>query len=184
MKHSALIKHWTLKTSLPFPHEFLHTITPDGLPPHKLRLKVGMPVMLVRNLHQPGGKANGTIAVIQHIRTHVLQAKSINGSHKGRSVNIPRIKLISRGSDWPFQLTQRQVPVRPAFATTINKAKGQTLEYMGLYLPKPVFYMVSFMLHCHESAARIASPSWWWMGKSKNCPALYTKNIVFRQVFH
>jgi len=32
-----------------------------------------------------------------------------------------------------------QFPVRVAFAITINRAQGQTLNKMGLYLPQPVF---------------------------------------------
>ncbi len=29
--------------------------------------------------------------------------------------------------------------MRPAFAMTINKAQGQTLQIVGVYLPKPIF---------------------------------------------
>ena len=36
-------------------------------------------------------------------------------------------------------LRRRQFPVRLAWAMTINKAQGQTLCQVGLYLPKPVF---------------------------------------------
>jgi ATP-dependent DNA helicase PIF1 len=39
----------------------------------------------------------------------------------------------------PFTLRRRQFPVRPAFAMTINKAQGQTLKMVGIFLPKPVF---------------------------------------------
>ena len=63
-EHEALSADNTLDPEdiTSFPLEFLNTITPEGLPPHKLRLKVGIPVMLVRNLDQAGGKANGTDA--------------------------------------------------------------------------------------------------------------------------
>ena len=98
---------------------------------HELRLKVGMPVMLIRNLDQSEGKANGTIAVLQHITKHNLHAKIVNGSHVGKMVLIPWIKLISNDSTYPFHLTRGQFPVRPAFAMTINKAQGQTLQPMG-----------------------------------------------------
>jgi hypothetical protein len=39
----------------------------------------------------------------------------------------------------PFTLRRRQFPLRLAFAMTINKAQGQTLQTVGVYLPKPVF---------------------------------------------
>ena len=35
-----------------FPSEFLNTINLPGMPPHKLTLKIGMSVMLLRNLDQ------------------------------------------------------------------------------------------------------------------------------------
>jgi ATP-dependent exoDNAse (exonuclease V) alpha subunit len=39
----------------------------------------------------------------------------------------------------PFTLRRHQFPVRLAFAMTINKAQGQTLKMVGIFLPKPVF---------------------------------------------
>ncbi|KAI8644614.1 P-loop containing nucleoside triphosphate hydrolase protein, partial [Parasitella parasitica] len=32
-----------------------------------------------------------------------------------------------------------QFPVRPAFAMTINKSQGQTLDFVGLYIPVSIF---------------------------------------------
>lgn len=39
----------------------------------------------------------------------------------------------------PFVLSRRQFPVQPAFAMTINKSQGQTIQHVGIYLPQPVF---------------------------------------------
>lgn len=36
-------------------------------------------------------------------------------------------------------LLKRHFPIRLAFCMTINKAQGQTLDSVGLYLPQPVF---------------------------------------------
>ena len=36
-------------------------------------------------------------------------------------------------------MTRRQFPVRLAFAMTINKAQGQTLKTVAIYLHEPVF---------------------------------------------
>jgi ATP-dependent DNA helicase PIF1 len=43
-----------------YPIEFLHSLTPSDLPPHKLDLKVGVPVTLLRNIDPGDGLASGT----------------------------------------------------------------------------------------------------------------------------
>ena len=53
-----------------YPHEFLHTPTPTDLPPHHLRPKVAMPIMVIRNVDPTEGKANGTLCIIKHITKH------------------------------------------------------------------------------------------------------------------
>ena len=47
------------------PVELLNTLLPSGLPPHKLVLKVGAPVVFIRNLNREQGIMNGTRGVIQ-----------------------------------------------------------------------------------------------------------------------
>ncbi|CAJ0922298.1 unnamed protein product [Ranitomeya imitator] len=43
-----------------YPVEFIHSLTPVGLPPHMLNLKKGCCVMLLRNLNPKKGLCNGT----------------------------------------------------------------------------------------------------------------------------
>jgi len=43
------------------------------------------------------------------------------------------------GIDWSFVLHCRQFFVQVAFAITINKSQGQTLNNIGVYLPSPVY---------------------------------------------
>ena len=52
---------------------------------------------------------------------------------------IPRIKIATNPSDTVIPFVRLQFPVRLAFCMTINKSQGQTLDYVGLYLPSPVF---------------------------------------------
>ena len=62
------------------------------------------------------------------------------GKHAGQIVVIPRIPMSPSSSDeLPFEFQRTQFPLRLAFAITINKSQGQTLDHVGLALDQPVF---------------------------------------------
>ncbi|GKA95991.1 DNA helicase [Tanacetum coccineum] len=48
------------ETKLLYPNEYLNSLKFAGLPPHRLELKVGAPIILLRNLNLTGGLCNGT----------------------------------------------------------------------------------------------------------------------------
>ncbi|XP_026811121.1 uncharacterized protein LOC113552441 [Rhopalosiphum maidis] len=70
---------------------------------------------------------------------HSLDLESITGQGTGQRILLPRINLIPSDSTLLFSFTRRQFPIIIAFAMTINKSQGQTLDKVGLYLPQPVF---------------------------------------------
>ncbi|XP_012858302.1 PREDICTED: uncharacterized protein LOC105977534 [Erythranthe guttata] len=119
--------------------EFLNTITSSGLPNHELKLKIGVPVMLLRNIDQSNGLCNGTRLTITRLGNRVLEAKIISGSNVGQKVFIPRLSLTPSDSRIPFHFQRRQFPIVLSFAMTINKSQGQSLQNVGLYLEKSVF---------------------------------------------
>ena len=82
-----------------FPPEYLHTINPPGFAPHELRLKVGIPIILLRNVSPALGLANGTRLVTMHLSRSVTQAKILMGSHVGNVVCIPRINMNTNADD-------------------------------------------------------------------------------------
>ena len=126
-------------TTETWPTEFLNTLTPNGAPPHELSLKVGMPVVLLRNLCPSQGLCNGTRLSIKQLLPSLIEAKILNGTCKGNMVFIPRIQLNLDRARLPFVLSRRQFPIQIGFAMTINKSQGQTIEHVGVYLPSPVF---------------------------------------------
>ncbi len=119
--------------------EYLQTLTPNGFPKAILALKVGCPVMLLRNLDPSQGLCNGTRLLITCTSTHVLEGRILGGDHDGNPVFIPCITLYSHKSDLTFVLACCQFPVCLAFAMTINKSQGQSVKHVGIDLHTPVF---------------------------------------------
>ncbi|KAK7281633.1 hypothetical protein RIF29_09790 [Crotalaria pallida] len=119
--------------------DFLNNIRSSGLPNHKLVLKVGSPVMLLRNIDQSAGLCNGTRLIVTELGNNIVYARVVTGTNAGDSVLIPRMNLIPSDPSIPIKFRRRQFPLALSFAMTINKSQGQTLSHVGLYLSKSVF---------------------------------------------
>ena len=123
-----------------YPSEFLNTLTPNGLPPHMLKLKIGCPIILLRNIDPANGLCNGMRLVVQGFAKNSINAEIVLGQHAGKRVFLPRIPLCPSDDEmFLFQFKRKQFPIRLSFAMTVNKAQGQTIPNVGVYLPKPVF---------------------------------------------
>lgn len=120
--------------------DFLHTLNPSGLPPYRLILKQNCLVILLRNLNPSKGLCNGTRLICLDFKTQVISATIASGDFKESHVFIPRIPLLSsQDAQLPIPFKRTQFPIRLAFAMTINKSQGQTLDFVGIYLREPVF---------------------------------------------
>src|SRR5437762_13713546 len=73
--------------------EYLNTINLSNLPPHELKLKIGAPVILLRNLNPSAGLCNGTRLRIARISQRVIECEILGGKHAGNMVIIPQIPL-------------------------------------------------------------------------------------------
>jgi hypothetical protein len=168
-----------------YPLEFANSITPQGLPPHKLKLCVGAIVMLLRNISPDGGLCNGTRIVVTTLRSHMFEGIILTGPKTGSACLIPRIKLIS-SANIPFTLRRCQFPVRLAFAMTINKSQGQTFDRVGLLLPSPVFshgqLYVAFSRVRSPEHIRVQISQTHEQGEA-SINGVMTANIVFPEIF-
>lgn len=124
----------------PVPVEYLRNIDTASLAPGELNLKVGCPIILLRNLAPSRGLCNGTRMIVTRMRDRVLEVRLLGGDHDGEIAMIPRISMIPPISDGlSYSFKRFQFPVRLAFALTINKAQGQSVRYVGLDARMPVF---------------------------------------------
>jgi ATP-dependent DNA helicase PIF1 len=67
-----------------YPLEFLNSLTPNGLPPHVLKLKLRCPIILLRNIDSVNGLCNGTRPVVRGFRRNTIDAEIMVGQHAGK----------------------------------------------------------------------------------------------------
>ena len=103
-----------------------------GVPQHVLSLKIGAPIILIRNINPPR-MCNGTKLTVKKkkLMLKVIEAAILNGKSKG-DVLIPGLPVIP--THMPFEFKRLQFHVRLAFSMTINKAQGQSLQMCRLNL--------------------------------------------------
>lgn len=158
--------------NLNFPTEFLNSLNPPGMSSHELKLKIGSPVILIRNLNAPK-LCNGTRLCLKQILTNIIEAEILTGKEKGNLVFVPRIPIIS--NDLPFCFKRLQFPIRLAYSMTINKSQGQTFRFCGVHLKESCFSHGQL----YVAFSRV--------GQKENifvyAPECKTVNVVYKNVF-
>jgi hypothetical protein len=122
-----------------YPVDYLNSLNFGGIPPSKLELKYGVPLMLLCNLDPGMALCNGTRLRLIRKTGSCLEVRILTGLSAGKLALIPWVNITSKANQLPFEFECRQFPVRLAFAMTMNKSQGQTLGTVGLDLRLPVF---------------------------------------------
>ncbi|XP_076904248.1 uncharacterized protein LOC143559609 [Bidens hawaiensis] len=91
--------------------DLLNDLKMSGMPNHRLVLKVGVPIMLLRNINRKKGLCNGTRLQVVSLVRRVIDAKVVSGMNIGYRTLISRVTLIPTDKKLPLRLKRRQFPI-------------------------------------------------------------------------
>ncbi|KAF1866204.1 hypothetical protein Lal_00024202 [Lupinus albus] len=151
--------------------EFLNKLSISGIPNHKIKLKIGTTIMLLRNLDQSEGLCNGTRLIVTQIANHVLEAKIMSED-----------VTVSLTHSMAFQVYKKTISYN-CFICYDNQQISRTisLESVGLYLPKLVFshgqlYVAISMVKSKKGLKIL-------IHDKNDIPLKSTSNVVYKEFY-
>ncbi|KAG5561727.1 hypothetical protein RHGRI_004692 [Rhododendron griersonianum] len=137
----------------------------------------------MRNIDPSDGLCNGTRMVCRGFDKDVIYAEITVGQFAGELVLLPRIPLLTVENEAiPFKFKHTQFPICLCFAMTINKAQGQTIPYVGLYLPQNVFSHGQLYVALPSGTSMATTKVLLKTGVDEKKERSHTKNVVFKEV--
>jgi ATP-dependent DNA helicase PIF1 len=140
----------------------------------------GAVVMVTRNLNCASKLVNGTRLIVDKITRHAIICRHIMDVQPDQAsvkVAIPRITFIADDSS-PIKFVRRQFPLRVAFAMTVHKSQGQTLQQLGLFM--------RYQMFCHGQLyvafSRVGDPRRVHIMLPSHDTS-FVENIVYTEIF-
>lgn len=112
---------------------FIKNISKYTLAYEKLTLTVGCQVMCIRNLNTEEKLANGTRGVVTELDETTVKIRTVNG----KVFDIQESCWYIQRGDIKVEVTQ--VPLIPAYAITIHKSQGMTIDLLSVDLGANLF---------------------------------------------
>ncbi|XP_071718761.1 uncharacterized protein [Rutidosis leptorrhynchoides] len=84
------------------------------------------------------GLCNSTRMIVTQLPTKAVEDEIITGTRVGEKIFFPGMNLIHKEPTLPYVLKRQQFPLKVSYAMNINKSQGQSLNKIGVYLPKPI----------------------------------------------
>lgn len=117
------------------------------------------------------------------IHQRTIECVVLSGAHAGSVNIIPRIPMASPSRHRnAVKMIPEQFPLKLAFAMTINKAQGQSLDRMGLLLDPEVFSHGQLYI----ALSRVTQPEGVFLVVPRTNRAQrdgWLKNVVYTEVF-
>ena len=106
--------------------EALQDVDVPGEAQRTLFLKLGALVMFTRNVNLACGVANGTKGIVRRISRFRVDVEVATGPNRGEIFSCPRFNHKIRRRVFCFN--RLQFPLKLAYALTVHKAQGMTLD--------------------------------------------------------
>ena len=108
--------------------------------PETLQLCIGAQVMLLKNLDIPNGLANGSRGVVTGFISEIPKVRFLNGEERVIEQNVWEIEENDKKI-----LRAQQIPLKVAYAISIHKSQGCSLDYAEIDLSGVFEYGQSYV---------------------------------------
>jgi ATP-dependent DNA helicase PIF1 len=136
----------------------------------------------MRNMNGEQGLCDGMRLKVCRLVPNCIDAMIMTGNQQGKRVFLPRIMLISHDSGLPSQLCRRQFPVQVSFAMTINKAQGQSVDHLSLYLPQHILAHGQLYFALSRVTSRSNIKIQLQEGDHQEQDSFCIKNVVYKEI--